>query len=202
MAESTSTSAKPHVLIVGAGLTGLILAHGLDKHGIKYDIFDDSQAAGSYQFREWTMGIHWSYETLVRLLPEQISSRLVSDAAVDKSLDYSSAPANGFAIYDGKTGSVLQEIASEGSLLRVSRRKLRKLLNEGINVKVGGSLLSDWCDRTLNGNAVRSQTSTTRVLRGWRICRRSLCKRCTIYWHRGMRSRWVAVSRAKRALWI
>jgi 2-polyprenyl-6-methoxyphenol hydroxylase-like FAD-dependent oxidoreductase len=137
MSGSGPAPLEPHVLIIGAGLTGLILAHGLDKHGIKYDIFDDSEAAGSYRFREWTMGIHWSYETLVNLLPEQVSSRLVSEAAVDKSLNYSSAPANGFAIYDGKTGSVLQEVASEGTLLRVSRRKLRTLLGNGINVKVG-----------------------------------------------------------------
>lgn len=154
-------SSEPHVLIIGAGLTGLILAHGLDKHGIKYDIFDDFEAAGSYALREWTMGIHWSYETLVNLLPEQLSSRLVSEAAVDKSLDYSSAPYNGFVMYDGKSGDVLAEVPSEGTLLRVSRRKLRTLLSEGINVKVGALLFSLWIWGMLNGNTVQPQAGPT-----------------------------------------
>jgi 2-polyprenyl-6-methoxyphenol hydroxylase-like FAD-dependent oxidoreductase len=161
MGGSENTPSEPHVLVIGAGLTGLILAHGLDKHGIKYDIFDDSEAAGSYAAREWTMGIHWSYQTLVSLLPEQISSRLVSEAAVDKSLDYSSAPYNGFVMYDGKTGNVLSEVSSEDTLLRVSRRKFRTLLDEGINVKVGALLFAVSVPRILNGNTVRSQAFST-----------------------------------------
>ena len=33
---------KPHILIVGAGLAGLLLAHLLDKQGVSYEIFERS----------------------------------------------------------------------------------------------------------------------------------------------------------------
>ncbi|CAK3928811.1 FAD NAD(P)-binding domain-containing [Lecanosticta acicola] len=132
MAEST----EPHVLIIGAGLTGLLIAHGLKTAGIQYTIFEQEDH-GAYRPKEWTMGVHWGFPLMEKLLPDEIAARLISEASVDKTLDYVTPPQNGSRIYDGVSGEVLKELVAEGRLVRVSRRKLRGLISEGIEVKFG-----------------------------------------------------------------
>ena len=129
-------STEQHVLIIGAGLTGLSVAHGLHKAGIRYSIFE-TEDANAQRRREWTMGIHWAVNQLYSLLPPPLASRLVSEATVDPSLDYVTPPTNGSKIFDGATGELLKELKADEMLLRVSRRKLRKLISEGVDVKVG-----------------------------------------------------------------
>lgn len=46
---------ETHVLIIGAGMTGLAIAHGLKQAGIKYTIFD-SEDGIRVRAKEWTMG--------------------------------------------------------------------------------------------------------------------------------------------------
>lgn len=47
----------PHVLIIGAGVTGLVIAHGLQAAGINFTIFE-AEEEGRWRSKEWTMGIH------------------------------------------------------------------------------------------------------------------------------------------------
>lgn len=47
---------EPHVLIIGAGVTGLAIAHGLQQAGIKYSIFEREEP-GQLRSKEWTMGL-------------------------------------------------------------------------------------------------------------------------------------------------
>lgn len=126
---------EPHVLIIGAGLTGLFIAHGLQQANISYTLFE-AEEAGTYRSREWTMGVHWGVPLIEKLLPPDLMARVIPEASVDKTLDYVTPPTNGSRIYDGVTGEVLKELVSEGKLIRVSRRKLRGLIAEGIEVKV------------------------------------------------------------------
>ncbi|KAF2716966.1 FAD/NAD(P)-binding domain-containing protein [Polychaeton citri CBS 116435] len=135
--ESVADS-KPHVLIVGAGITGLAIAQGLKKAGIPYSIFE-SEGADTFRPREWTMGLHWGVPLLEGLIPEDLVSRM-DEAVVDPTLDYMTPPTNGSRIYDGITGEMLKELAVDGKLIRVSRRKLRTLLMEGIDVQYGHAL--------------------------------------------------------------
>ena len=124
------------MLIIGAGLTGLLVAHGLNKAGISYDLFE-TEDAGSTRPREWTMGVHWGVPLMEDLIPAELTARLIAEACVDPTLDYVTPPTNGSRIYDGVTGQLLKEMTVPERLLRVSRRKLRRLLSEGLAIKVG-----------------------------------------------------------------
>lgn len=44
------------VLIIGAGVTGLVIAHGLQQAGISYLIFE-SEESEERRPKEWTMGL-------------------------------------------------------------------------------------------------------------------------------------------------
>lgn len=50
-----STQQNPHVLIIGAGLGGLVLAQALRKQGISFEIFEKSTDS---RFQGWAIGIH------------------------------------------------------------------------------------------------------------------------------------------------
>jgi len=53
--HAMSTPAKPHILIIGAGLGGLTLAQALRKQGISFEIFERS---ADDRFQGWAIGIH------------------------------------------------------------------------------------------------------------------------------------------------
>ena len=127
---------KQHILIVGAGISGLCLAQGLKQAGIRCTVFE-AEEGHTYRPREWTMIIHWSLPLLQKLLPVHLSDRIKQDASVDPSLDYNEYPNNMIRIYDGRTGQVLKDLPNEFGSLRVSRRKLRRLCSEGIDVQYG-----------------------------------------------------------------
>lgn len=46
---------KPHVLIIGAGLGGLVLAQALRKQGVSFEIFERSPDT---RFQGWAIGLH------------------------------------------------------------------------------------------------------------------------------------------------
>lgn len=139
-----SSNNQQHILTIGAGITGLAIAHGLQNRNVPFSIFE-AEPEGTFRPREWTIGIHWSLKNLEALLPEHLRARLISDASVDPSLDPSVYPTNSMSIYEGVGGKLMKEIGvrgddgGEGKLMRVSRRKLRALCAEGIDVKVGPS---------------------------------------------------------------
>lgn len=132
---------QQHILIIGAGITGLTIAHGLQNRNIPFTIFE-AEPEGIFRPREWTMGIHWSLKNLEKLLPQHLRERLIREASVDPSLDPGVYPNNTMRIYEGLEGKLVKEVGvrgedgGEGRLLRVSRRKLRALCAEGIDVKV------------------------------------------------------------------
>ncbi|PMD29619.1 FAD/NAD(P)-binding domain-containing protein [Hyaloscypha variabilis F] len=127
--------ASPHVLIVGAGITGLLIAQGLKKAGVGYTIFD-AETPGISRRREWTLGIHWSIPILENLLPTDLAARL-SEAETNPGfvagLDHT------IQLYNSQTGEVLKTIPTP-KLRRVSRKKLRALCMEGVEVLWGKTI--------------------------------------------------------------
>lgn len=81
------------------------------------------------------MGLHWSLPFLQSLLPDELFSR-IHEAYVDPSLDWEQPPLNFMRMYNGLTGEVMKEFPVKGKIVRVSRRKLRALVAEGVDVKV------------------------------------------------------------------
>ncbi|KAK4609214.1 FAD-dependent monooxygenase phnB [Fulvia fulva] len=143
-----------HVLIVGAGLGGLLLAQGLKKHGISFSIFESERSAAVYRAREWGMSIQWALPLLSDLLPEHIHERLQS-ASVDPHYTFPDT-GNIMPVYNAQTGERLKDIPRV-KMLRVSRQKFRALLTEGIAIQYNKSFRSL---RTLeDGPAVTAQFS-------------------------------------------
>jgi ribulose 1,5-bisphosphate synthetase/thiazole synthase len=54
--KMTSENAKPRVLIVGAGLSGLTLAQCLRKRGISFEVFDRDTNISERQ--GWAIAVH------------------------------------------------------------------------------------------------------------------------------------------------
>jgi len=129
-----------HVLIVGAGLTGLLIAHGLTKAGIPFSIFEAEPSATHYRPREWSMGLHWSLPLLHTLLPADLTARL-KEAQNDPYYEPPNQDIMRIWGGDEKEGKVLAEIPIP-KMIRYSRRKLRALCSQGIDIRYGSSLAS------------------------------------------------------------
>lgn len=127
-----------HVLIIGAGVTGLLIAHGLKQAGINFSIFESEPSASHYRPREWSMGIHWSLPQLEALLPPDLRVRL-KEAQNDPFLD--AEEQDEMRIYNGLDGTILKALPIPRTI-RVSRRKLRSFCSQGIDVKYGYDLVS------------------------------------------------------------
>lgn len=81
------------------------------------------------------MGLHWALPLLESLLPPNLAPR-ICEAYVDSSLDWSQPPLDRMRMYNGLTGEIMKDIPIKGQIVRVSRRKLRMFLTEGVDVKV------------------------------------------------------------------
>jgi 2-polyprenyl-6-methoxyphenol hydroxylase-like FAD-dependent oxidoreductase len=146
-----------HVLIVGAGTSGLLIAQGLKKvatspalqndymantttqANIPFSIFE-FETSTTYQMRprEWGMTLHWGSSHIASCLPSELASRF-HEAFADPTQDPASAP--GLPIYNGKTGEFIMEIAAEKPC-RVSRKKMRNLFSEGLDIQYGKKFAS------------------------------------------------------------
>jgi hypothetical protein len=72
---------------------------------------------------------------LEQVLPENLLARL-KEAAVDPSFDFSATDGYTVQFYNGKTGDHIIAMPMKGAI-RVSRRKMRTLCSEGLDIKVG-----------------------------------------------------------------
>lgn len=120
------------VLIVGAGISGLLLAQHLQKLGVPYKIFE-RDAAIDARSGGWGLTLHWALPALRELLPDHLVQRL-PEAYVNKA-----AAARGdtgrFSFFDLKTGSALYSVPA-AERIRVSRVRLRQLVATGLDVQV------------------------------------------------------------------
>ena len=159
---------ETNVLIIGAGMTGLSIAHGLEQAGIKYTIFDTEDGV-RFRPKEWTMGIHWGLPLLESLLPPHLAKRIPTDGSVDGFLDYSQPPNNGAYIFDGVTGDILKDLTVNDRIVRVSRRKIRALCREDMEVKWSHTLESIRCnddDNTVTARFTNGESYTGTLLVG------------------------------------
>ncbi|KAL8903044.1 MAG: hypothetical protein Q9171_007529 [Xanthocarpia ochracea] len=125
------------VLIIGAGCTGLALAHGLQKAGIPHVVYErDEQNAA--RRRDWNMGLHWAAPALQSLIPKALFSR-IQTAQVDPHTPTKDNEKLRFI--NGKTGEIMG-LAEIEKFYRLRRSKIRALLTEGIDVRWGKSISS------------------------------------------------------------
>ncbi|KAM5465017.1 hypothetical protein MauCBS54593_006650 [Microsporum audouinii] len=127
---------SPHVLIIGAGITGLVLAQALRKHGVPFSIFERDPDP-LYRGKGWGLTIHWSLDAFLQLLPEDLIDRL-PETYVDPEAVAKGENGN-FLLFDLRTGEMKWKVPP-AKRLRVSRERLRRLLMDGIDIQWNKSI--------------------------------------------------------------
>ncbi|KAH7384009.1 FAD binding domain-containing protein [Pyrenochaeta sp. MPI-SDFR-AT-0127] len=134
MLDHVSTSEGLPVLVIGAGVSGLLLAQQLRMSKIPFRIFErdnDLLTRGV----GWGLTLHWSLPALRQLLPQDLLAQLpqtyVDRAAVER------GESSTFPFFDLSTGELKGSSpkASEDQRVRVTRQRLRKLLATGIDIQ-------------------------------------------------------------------
>jgi 2-polyprenyl-6-methoxyphenol hydroxylase-like FAD-dependent oxidoreductase len=135
MSQQAMACAPTPVLIVGAGISGLLLAQQLRKLNIPFQIFErdhDFMTRGL----GWGLTLHWSLPSLYECLPEDLLNALpkiyVNSAEVER------GATSAFPFFDLSTGTLKSSTPtpSGSRRVRVTRQKLRMLLATGIEVQV------------------------------------------------------------------
>lgn len=125
-------TSPPHIIIIGAGITGLTLAQALKKHKISCTVFERDPHV-SARGRGWGLTIHWSLDTFISLLPEHIIDRL-PEIYVNPEASRQGEDGN-FPFFDLSSGEARWKLPLR-KRIRVSRERLRALLLEGLDVQV------------------------------------------------------------------
>ena len=120
------------VIIVGAGIAGLVLAQALAKNSIPYLIFERDPDA-LHRGKGWGITIHWALDALLECLPERVSARL-PEAYVDGEATRNGENGN-FLFFNLRTGEALWQVPPN-KRIRMAREKFRRVLMDGVHVKV------------------------------------------------------------------
>ncbi|KAF5660695.1 zeaxanthin epoxidase chloroplastic [Fusarium circinatum] len=124
------------VLIIGAGISGLLLAQSLSRHGIPFRVFErdtDIETRGV----GWGLTLLWTLPVLKDLLPKHLFDRL-PEAYVDREA-VTQGLSSSFPFFDLSTGELKASVpkAPEAERVRVARQGLRALLATGIDIEWG-----------------------------------------------------------------
>ncbi|KAJ6006717.1 hypothetical protein N7451_004661 [Penicillium sp. IBT 35674x] len=128
-----------HVIVVGAGATGLLIAQGLKKAGISATVFEKYRE-DEYEERsgKWTMALHWSIQHIEACLPPKIFEQLKS-AETNPWEEQDPAEAGSIPVVNGRTGELLARVPMPHPK-RIVRGKLRNLFRNDIDVQFGYTL--------------------------------------------------------------
>ncbi|OLN96780.1 putative FAD-dependent monooxygenase [Colletotrichum chlorophyti] len=123
------------VIIIGAGVSGLLLAQHLRSNNIPFRIFErdtDLTTRGV----GWGLTLHWSLPALRFLLPEDLVARL-PEAYVDRAA-VARGEASAFPFFDLSTGELkgASPRAPESLRIRVTRERLRRLVATDVDIQV------------------------------------------------------------------
>ncbi|QPG94304.1 hypothetical protein C2857_005650 [Epichloe festucae Fl1] len=119
------------VAIVGAGLTGLLAAHGLQQNGFNAVVFE-REVSLDERLRDWTMLVHWATPIFEKLVPKDILADL-HKAVCNPYLDFDEQ-VESLPCYNGVTGDLLFRSPTPGAR-RVSRQALRRLLARRLDIR-------------------------------------------------------------------
>ena len=127
---------KP-ILIIGAGLSGLLLAQHLRKINVNIPVLlFERDADLTTRGLGWGLTLHWSLPALRALLPEDLFARL-PEAYVDRAAVEEGRPST-FPFFDLSTGECKAKTpnASVSQRIRVTRDRLRRVLATGLDIQV------------------------------------------------------------------
>ncbi|ETS75732.1 hypothetical protein PFICI_12676 [Pestalotiopsis fici W106-1] len=122
-------SPPPHVLIVGAGIGGLLLAQLLRKQGISYEIFERDENDHD-RLQGWSIAIHSMLDELKGLLPNDLPPVEVTSNILPLNL----VPEFAFYPQDASRKLGVRD-EGNGEIIRANRRRLREWLSTNIPVQ-------------------------------------------------------------------
>ncbi|KAG9235773.1 hypothetical protein BJ875DRAFT_257864 [Amylocarpus encephaloides] len=125
---------KP-IIIIGAGVIGLLLAQALKQSSIAFRIFD-RDASISSRPAGWGLTVHWALPALEELLPAALLDQL---SRVQVAPEVGRNDTGQFLFLNLENGETLWKIQPLRRL-RVNREKLRGLLASGVDVQWGKRL--------------------------------------------------------------
>ncbi|KAK0651178.1 hypothetical protein B0T16DRAFT_321096 [Cercophora newfieldiana] len=125
---------KNTVIIIGAGISGLLLAQYLQKCGIPYQIFE-RDADLTTRGVGWGLTLHWSLPALRQLLPEELLRR-IPETYVDRA-SVEAGRASTFPFFDLSTGELVASTptAPEAQRIRIARDRYREVIATGIDIQ-------------------------------------------------------------------
>ncbi|KAG0645864.1 putative FAD-dependent monooxygenase [Hyphodiscus hymeniophilus] len=128
-------SSQAPILIIGAGVVGLVLAQALRKEGIPFQIYDrdphiDARGHG------WGITIHWALVSLKDCLPEALFARL---KMIQVDPEQGRNDTGQFLFLNLANAEPVFRIPPSPRL-RINREKFRKLLLDGIDVQWNKSI--------------------------------------------------------------
>ncbi|KAK4185124.1 hypothetical protein QBC35DRAFT_454601 [Podospora australis] len=126
----------PTIAIIGAGITGLLLAQGLQKNGYKVTVYEKENYLGE-KVREWTMLLHWAWPVITKLIPPNLLEE-VNAAYTDPSYPYDDKEIESIPFYNGLTGQLILNVPSAAR--RISRTRFRRLCSQGVDIHWGASI--------------------------------------------------------------
>jgi hypothetical protein len=148
----SESEAEFHILIIGAGITGLTLAQALRKRNqenptlkpIAWSIFERDNNV-SHRGAGWGLTLHWALEKFLGCLPEDVKEKL-PEAYVDKD-SLAAGNFGKFTLYNMKTGEKDFETETGASPRhRFAREKLRGVLMHCLDIQV--CITSTLCSKT------------------------------------------------------
>ncbi|KFY26149.1 hypothetical protein V493_04244 [Pseudogymnoascus sp. VKM F-4281 (FW-2241)] len=142
--SAAAAGADSHVLIIGAGVTGLLLAQAIRKRNqnnppITFSIYErdaDPLARGA----GWGLTLHWALGQFKSLLPDYLIERL-HEACVDQDLTARGELGN-LKLFNLQTGQDdFMTPSSDSPRHRFARENLRRLLMDGLDIEWSKNLV-------------------------------------------------------------
>lgn len=120
-----------HVLVIGAGSVGLLIAQRLQSLGINCTVFEREHYLNE-RSRDWSYGVYWAQNWLKECLTDSLHNNLTT-AQVDPTRFPS--PDDTIRLVNGKTAEEFVALPVP-NLYRLRRSKFRVLLAEGVDIQV------------------------------------------------------------------
>ncbi|KAK7963859.1 hypothetical protein PG996_008455 [Apiospora saccharicola] len=156
------------VLIIGAGSSGLAVAHGLKNANIAYKVFEQDPTAKPRNARDWAIGCHWSYPILASLIGEEKWARII-ETQTDPNTP--TKVSDGCPVINGKTGEIIRHVPLN-NFYRLVRSRFRAFMAEDIDVTWGKKLVDvsysgpDEATSTVTAHFADGTSATGRLLLG------------------------------------
>ncbi|KAK9778047.1 putative FAD-binding domain-containing protein [Seiridium cardinale] len=126
----SSPQFRPHVLIIGAGIGGLLLAQALRKQGIPFEIFERDKSKDAVR-QGGSLALHTILDDVRASIPDDLPPL----ESTNNLLPLDLVPE--FAAYSEQGLKTGVRDDGSGKIIRANRHRLRKLLSTNIEIQYG-----------------------------------------------------------------